>query len=109
MNNVTGLADWGRDGLEGHVTRAIFTSVAALEPYDCANPNSTVTFADDSLSGSKGEGEPWVWLVVEFVSKITQKPAELISTEIGRRTRLGLEINPFTLGVVRSTGCRLLV
>lgn len=108
MNNVTGLADWGRDSLEGHVTRTTFTSAVALEPHDCANPNSTVTFADDLHSGSKGEGEPWVWLV-KFLGRITQEPAERISTGIGWRMRLGLEINPFTLGVVWQTGYRLLV
>lgn len=43
MNNVTELAHWGRDGLEGHVTRTIFILEAAFEPYDCANLNLTVT------------------------------------------------------------------
>lgn len=48
------------DGLEGHVTRAIFTMEAMFEPYDCANLNLTVTFKDDSCSVSKGQAETWL-------------------------------------------------
>lgn len=54
MNNVTELADWGRDGLEGHVMmRTIFILEALFEPYDCANLKLTVIPSQTAQAASR--------------------------------------------------------